>query len=70
MKSYAEKKESVCLFKTDRKEQGNSRFIRREAGHESGKSTGSAFSMFLKEFRGEAVNSDKMILFSVENGLL
>ena len=70
MKSYVTKKESLCLFKTDREKQGNTRLIRRDSHSESGKSTGSAFSTLLREFRGEIVIGDKMILFSVENGFL
>jgi len=68
MKSYVTKKENLCLFKTDCEKQGNMRFIRRNSHPEIGQSTGKVFSTLLKEFRGEIVNSDKMILFSLENG--
>ena len=68
MKSYVTKKENLCLFKTDGEKQGNMCFIRRESHTEIGKSTDTAFSSLLREFRGEIVNGDKMILFSVENG--
>lgn len=67
MISYVTKKESLCLFKTDREKQGNLCFIRREPHPESRKSADTAFSMLLREFRGEIVHGDKMILYSMEN---
>ena len=68
MKSYVTKKENLCLFKTDGEKQRNTRLIRREPHSESGKSTDPVFATVIREFRGEIVNGDKMILFPVENG--
>lgn len=65
MNGYVTKKESICLFKTDREEQRSKGFVRGRKSTESGKTSSDILSTIIKEFRGEIVSSDKMILYSL-----
>ena len=67
MNVYVTKKESIRLFKTDREEQRGKGFVRGRKNQKSGETSCETISALLREFRGEIVSSDKMILFSFEN---
>ncbi|HNX22936.1 MAG TPA: hypothetical protein PKG60_02735 [Spirochaetota bacterium] len=67
MNGYVTKKESICLFKTDREEQRGKGFVRGRKHQKSGETSCETVSALLREFRGEIVSADKMILYSMEN---
>ena len=67
MNAYVTKKESIRIFKTDREEQRGKSFVRGRNYKESGKTSCEVLSSLLREFKGELVTGDKMILFPLEN---
>jgi len=67
MNGYVTKKENLRIFKTDRKEQRGKGFVRGKNYTESGKASCEVLSSLIREFRGEIVSNDKMILFPIEN---
>lgn len=67
MNGYITKKDNICIFKTDREEQRGKGFVRGRNYKESGKTTCEALSSLIREFRGEIVSNDKMILYPLEN---
>ena len=67
MNGYITKKENLRIFKTDGEKQRSKGFVRGRNYTESGKASCEVLSTLLREFRGEIVSNDKMILFPMEN---
>ncbi len=67
MNGYVTKKDGLCLFTTDREEQRGKGFVRGRKHKESGKNSCEPLSALIREFRGEIVSGDKMILFPMVN---
>jgi len=67
MNGYVTKKDNICIFTTDREESRGKGFVRGRKYKESGKTSCEAVSALVREFRGEIVNSDRMILYPLEN---
>ena len=67
MNGYVTKKENIRVFKADREEQRGKSFVRGRKYQEGGKTSCDTLSALIREFRGEVVSSDKMILYSFEN---
>jgi len=67
MNGYVTKKENLRVFKANREEQRGKSFVRGRSYKESGKASCDVLSSVLREFRGEIVSNDKMILFPFEN---
>lgn len=67
MNAYVTKKENLRVFKTDTEKQRGKSFVRGRNYPESGKASTDVLSSLLREFRGEIISNDKMILYSFEN---
>jgi hypothetical protein len=63
MNGYVTKKENIRIFTTDREEQRGKSFVRGRKHTESGKNSCEPLSALIREFGGEIVSSDKMILY-------
>ena len=63
MNRYVTKKENICIFKTAGEEQRGSDLIRRGNYNKSGTSSCRILSALIKEFNGEIISNDKMIIY-------
>ncbi|MCL1865334.1 MAG: hypothetical protein FWF73_05930 [Spirochaetes bacterium] len=64
MNYYATKKENICIFKAAGEEQRDNSLIRRGKCNKNGTASYKILSALIREFNGEIINNDKMILYS------
>ena len=67
MKTYAAKKENMCLFTAARKEQRGKSYIKGQKRAEGGTAFDEAVARILEEFSGEVVIRRDLSLYRIEN---